>query len=95
MLGIYKNRVGIIMNREKCNSCFGYGFWSWTHIAPMGAMDAEDGVPTTKCPECGANPNPRDGTEARYEQIKKLYDEGKLKFGCMEDIQAAWRLANE
>ena len=62
--------------KEKCNLCYGYGFWCWGHIAPMGPMDASDGVPTMPCPKCGANPNPvkkTDSLKKRTDEIKKLY----------------------
>ena len=47
-------------------------------------MDAQDGVPTIKCPECGASANPRKNKE-RYEQIEKLWKEGKLLYGVISD----------
>ena len=40
-----------------CQTCWGYGLWADGGGA-MGAMDARDGMPTMKCPECGRNPNP-------------------------------------
>ena len=40
-----------------CNTCWGYGLWP-DGTAPMGSMDASDGMPTKACPECGKNPNP-------------------------------------
>ena len=44
----------------KCKICYGYGFWAWGPIQPMGPLDAEDGMPTMKCPLCMSNPNPID-----------------------------------
>jgi len=46
------------MSENKCKMCFGYGYWAWGRVAPMGSIDAKDGFPTLPCPECGANPNP-------------------------------------
>jgi len=79
-----------------CKACFGYGFWIWGHVAPMGRLDAKDGVPTARCPECGASANhsDSDASEVRYKQLKKLYDNNQLKFGEMSNVQEAWKLAN-
>lgn len=44
--------------KEPCKTCFGFGLWAFGDPSPMGPMDAEDGVPTIPCPECGANANP-------------------------------------
>jgi len=45
--------------RKKCKTCYGYGMWAWGDTSqPMGSMDAEDGMPTLPCPECGACKNP-------------------------------------
>lgn len=41
-----------------CSSCYGYGFWT-DGTAPMGPIDASDGVRTIACIECGANANPQ------------------------------------
>lgn len=41
---------------DKCGTCWGNGLWP-DGTAPMGPMDAADGMPTIACPECGANPN--------------------------------------
>ena len=43
---------------NKCNACFGYGLHALGDSCPMGPMDASDGMPTIKCPTCGANANP-------------------------------------
>lgn len=43
---------------KKCGTCYGCGMWGLGDSTPMGPMDAADGMPTTPCPECGANPNP-------------------------------------
>ena len=51
---------------KKCQTCFGYGIW-FNLTAPMGRMDASDGMPTVACPECGANANP-----AMINHAKKL-----------------------
>lgn len=45
---------------KKCNTCLGYGLWAIGHPSPMGPIDAKDGTPTKKCPECGVNKNPMD-----------------------------------
>ena len=42
--------------KKKCGTCWGNGLWP-DGTAPMGPMDASDGMPTIACPECGANPN--------------------------------------
>jgi len=39
---------------KKCKTCYGFGFWAIGAPNPMGPMDASDGMPTKKCPECGA-----------------------------------------
>jgi len=39
---------------KKCKTCYGFGFWAIGSPSPMGPMDASDGMPTKKCPECGA-----------------------------------------
>lgn len=44
-------------SKKKCGTCWGNGLWP-DGTAPMGPMDASDGMPTKACPECGANPNP-------------------------------------
>ena len=43
---------------KKCKTCLGHGLWFDGSGAPVGPMDAEDGIPTIPCPECGANTNP-------------------------------------
>ncbi len=43
---------------KACKTCYGYGFWP-DGTAPMGPIDAKDGMPTIACPECKANANPR------------------------------------
>jgi hypothetical protein len=45
-------------SKNKCGTCSGYGLWAIGDAAPMGPMDASDGLPTKACPECGANANP-------------------------------------
>lgn len=42
---------------SKCSSCYGYGLWP-DGTAPMGPIDASDGMPTIECQECKANANP-------------------------------------
>ena len=46
------------MSEKGCKTCWGYGLWPFGEPVPMGPIDAEDGMPTKACPECGANPNP-------------------------------------
>jgi hypothetical protein len=41
-----------------CKTCLGFGLHALGEHTPMGPMDAADGMPTIKCPECGANKNP-------------------------------------
>jgi hypothetical protein len=41
---------------KKCKTCYGYGIWAIGEPRGVGPMDASDGVPTKKCPECGAGP---------------------------------------
>jgi hypothetical protein len=62
-----------------CNSCYGYGFWSFGTIQPIGPIDASEGIPTIECPECHANANPSNTPEAkqRYQKIKTLYERSK------------------
>ena len=66
---------------SKCKACFGYGFWAWGDICPLGSLDKD--MPSIKCPECGAGGT--SNNKERYEQIKKLYEEGKLLFGVDDD----------
>jgi len=47
-----------MIEEKKCKTCLGYGMWAFGRYAPMGPMDAHDGIPTKPCPECGANHNP-------------------------------------
>lgn len=47
---------------NRCNTCWGYGLHALGDSCPMGPMDASDGMPTIKCPECGANANPYNKT---------------------------------
>ena len=42
---------------KKCKTCYGYGLWAIGEPIPMGPIDAGDGMPTKKCPECGASYN--------------------------------------
>lgn len=86
----------------KCKACFGYGFWCWSHIAPMGSLDAKDGVTTMACPECGANPNPTniddENLKERENTLKDIYKKGLLKFGDVdsnEELQEVWKKVNE
>jgi len=46
------------ISKGKCTTCRGFGLWAIGCPTPMGPMDCGDGMPTKKCPECGANPNP-------------------------------------
>lgn len=43
--------------KTKCSICYGHGLWP-DGTAPMGPMDASDGMPTIACPDCGKNANP-------------------------------------
>jgi hypothetical protein len=74
----------------ECKTCYGYGMWP-DMTAPMGPMDASDGMPTRSCPECGKNPNPiveapeEIKEESTYKKIVadqlegKPYEKGKYK----------------
>jgi len=42
---------------SKCSSCYGYGLWP-DGTAPMGPIDASDGMGTIPCPSCKADANP-------------------------------------
>lgn len=42
---------------KPCKTCYGHGMWL-DGTAPMGPIDASDGMPTSACPECKKNPNP-------------------------------------
>ena len=44
--------------KSKCSTCLGFGLWFDNSNQPMGPLDVADGMPTKKCPECGANANP-------------------------------------
>jgi len=69
------------MNKEECEFCYGYGYWAWGNICPMGRMDAGDGMPTLRCPACGANPNPLKSKEAKEleSKLEKAYNNWKSK----------------
>ena len=45
------------MTKKKCKTGLGYGLWGIGDDSPMGELDAKEGMPTKKCPECGANAN--------------------------------------
>ena len=51
-------KAKIVPIKKTCGTCYGLGMWATGDPSPMGPMDAEDGMPTMKCPECGANRNP-------------------------------------
>ena len=83
---------------SECKTCLGYGFWVWSHIAPMGRIDAEDGVPTIPCPECKANPNPVKGFKDRIDFLNRAYKLGILNFGeakTSEEFREIHRKVNE
>jgi len=46
-----------VAKKKECSTCMGFGMWP-DGTAPMGTLDAEDGMPTIACPECGADKNP-------------------------------------
>lgn len=48
------------MSGKACKTCKGFGFWAVGRYAPIGRIDAEEGMPTLPCPECGANRNETD-----------------------------------
>lgn len=51
------NKPVTVKSTKDCKTCYGCGLWP-DGTAPMGPMDASDGMPTIACPECGANRNP-------------------------------------
>jgi len=51
------------VTKKKCGACYGFGMWAMGDAVPMGQLDAEDGMPTRACPECGANANPSASTD--------------------------------
>ena len=57
IMNIINNPVKRNKTPNTCGTCWGYGLWPGG-TAPMGLMDASDGMPTKACSECGANPNP-------------------------------------
>lgn len=58
LLDIFNKPLASPIKPKKCKTCMGYGLWR-DGTAPMGPMDATDGMPTMACPECGANHNPQ------------------------------------
>ena len=52
-----KNTKSKLPKKPECKTCWGYGLHA-DGTAPMGPMDAGDGMPTMACPECKRNPNP-------------------------------------
>lgn len=48
---------------SECQTCWGHGLWAVGDPVAMGPMDTSGGMPTQPCPECGANPNPRDDSK--------------------------------
>ena len=57
LMDIINKPVKKPVSTKKCEHCYGCGLWP-DSSAPMGPMDASDGMPTIACPECGANANP-------------------------------------
>jgi len=59
--------------KKQCGTCRGFGLWAIGDPMPMGQMDANDGMPTKPCPECGANPNSYDflRPKKRGRKVKK------------------------
>src|SRR5579884_2572334 len=41
-----------------CGTCWGYGLWAYGTPMAMGPLDAQEGMPTKPCEECGASANP-------------------------------------
>lgn len=54
--------------KKECNTCYGYGLHAMGNPSPMGPMDAEDGLPTKPCPECGADKNPAPDSKREFPQ---------------------------
>lgn len=57
-------------NENICSTCYGFGMWP-DGTAPMGPIDAGDGMPTIACPNCGANKNPK-RTKSKVSNIHKM-----------------------
>jgi hypothetical protein len=55
-----------------CNTCNGYGLHASGDNTPMGAIDADDGMPTIACQSCKANPN-------SYEELDKSVQDNQTK----------------
>lgn len=72
------------MDETKCQTCFGHGLWGIGDPVPIGGMDAREGYPTVACPECGANRNPRVGTE--QEAYGQMYQD------TMDMLRKQWGL---
>lgn len=47
---------------NECTLCHGFGLHALGDPSPMGRMDAQDGLPTQVCPECGQSYNDKDNT---------------------------------
>ena len=55
-----------------CETCFGYGMYALGDRVPMGETHAYDGMPTTLCPECGANANPSPVIERKAKDVVQV-----------------------
>ena len=63
------------IERKECGTCRGYGLHAMGCSSPMGPMDASDGLPTIKCPECHMSYNDADPTI----QLKsRAYQDGNI-----------------
>lgn len=54
---------------SKCKTCLGHGLWSYGDPAPMGPLDAADGMPAKECPECGAGGKTRKKDDFRVKAV--------------------------
>ena len=70
---------------NKCSRCLGYGLW-FNDGAPMGPIDASDGMPTKTCPECGANANPGHLLSEPDADVAKMMIEAQELAKKMDDI---------
>jgi hypothetical protein len=61
---------------KKCKICYGYGLHALGENNPVGPLDAVDGYPTIKCPECGANENPQNGDKLGNSFIEFMEEMG-------------------
>jgi len=64
----------MVKNKKKCTRCFGFGIWAIGDPCGVGEMDARDGVPIKKCPECGAKGIPKNSWRTLSGEYIKIPD---------------------